>query len=203
MFTFSRTRSLSQVVVALATAGMFTACSDYTTAKPFAPGSASATLSAAEVQAASDGRLPELGSCQNLRVAEGSKVTFHVFGIGVQIYRWSGTKWEFVAPSANLYADAAGNGLVGTHFGGPTWRTLSGSTVVGTVAENGRCTPDVNSIPWLLLNATASGSGVFENTTLIQRLNTVGGNAPATPGTVIGQEVSVGYTADYYFYRTQ
>jgi hypothetical protein len=39
--------------------------------------------------------------------------------------------------------------------------------------------------------------------TFIQRLNTVGGNAPAAAGTAIGQEVNVAYTAEYLFYRAR
>ena len=158
-------------------------------------------ITSAEEQAVAFSRNPDLGSCQKLNVPAGSKLTFHALGIGVQIYRWTGTSWLFVAPSAKLYADASGHGLVGTHFGGPTWLSNSGSRVVGTVADDGRCVVDPNSIPWLLLNAVASGQGVFERTTLIQRLNTVGGSAPSTPGSFVGQEVQVPYTADYYFYR--
>jgi hypothetical protein len=120
----------------------------------------------------------------------------------VQIYRWDGTRWVFVNPAADLFADAGGHGLVGTHFGtpaGPGWRTLSGSQVVGTVT--GRCTPNASAIAWLRLDASASGSGVFEHTQFIQRVNTVGGLAPAAPGSVVGQEARVPYTADYFFYR--
>ena len=152
--------------------------------------------------AASDGRFPDLGICQNLQVPEGSKVSFRVFGVGAQIYRWNGTKWDFVAPDAKLYADAGQAGLVGTHFAGPTWLTNSGSRVVGTVAENGRCTPDASAIAWLKLDAAVSGTGVFDQTTLVQRLNTVGGLAPSAPGSIVGETRSVPYTADYYFYRT-
>ena len=47
---------------------------------------------------------------------------------------------------------------------------------------------------WLRLNAvTAEGSGIFHRVTSIQRVNTVGGIAPATPGTVVGQEARVPY----------
>jgi hypothetical protein len=158
-------------------------------------------LTSAEENAPAFSRNPDLGVCQKLNVPAGSKIAFHAVGIGVQIYRWSGTSWVFVAPSANLYADAGGHGLVGTHFVGPTWLSNSGSKVVGTVATDGRCVVDPNSIPWLLLNAVASGQGVFERTIFIQRLNTVGGNAPSTPGSFVGQEVQVPYSADYYFYR--
>src|SRR4030095_6758915 len=52
----------------------------------------------------------------NLQVRDGSEVSFHVYAIGVQIYRWNGTVWTFVAPSANLYADDGYHGSVGTHY---------------------------------------------------------------------------------------
>src|SRR5262245_29001958 len=47
-----------------------------------------------------DNRAPDLGACQNLRVPAGNKVAFHVYAAGVQIYRWNGTGWVFVAPEA-------------------------------------------------------------------------------------------------------
>ena len=37
--------------------------------------------------------------------------------------------------------------------------------------------------------------------TYIQRVNTVGGNAPTDPGDFVGEVVEVPYTAEYYFYR--
>jgi hypothetical protein len=187
-------------ILALAGVALLAACADYSSTGSDYEQPASG-LSAAEVKAASDGRFPELGICQNLKVDDGSTVSFKVFGKGVQVYRWTGVKWDFVEPIADLFADANGNGLVGTHFAGPTWLTRSGSQVVGTPATDGRCVPDANAVAWLKLNATASGAGVFEGATFIQRLNTVGGLAPSTPGAVVGDEVSVPYTADYIFYR--
>jgi hypothetical protein len=194
-----------QLVAVFAAAGLFMACADRAPIGPDARSASSSStnlLTPAEVQAASDGRFPDLGDCSQLRIDDGSRVSFHVFGIGVQIYHWNGTSWVFFNPEANLYADAGGIGLVGTHFGGPTnlpnWKTLSGSQVEGTVAE--RCTPNANAIAWVKLTAVAQGSGVFEHTNFIQRLNTVGGLAPTAPGTVVGQEARSPYTADYYFY---
>src|SRR5262249_2449700 len=98
---------------------------------------------------ADDDWAPDLGDCQDLQVAAGNKVALHVFGVGVQIYHWNGTSWIFVAPEAVLFADAGDHGLVGIHFGGPTWESVDGSKVVGTVIES--CTPDPDAIPWLLL----------------------------------------------------
>jgi hypothetical protein len=145
-----------------------------------------------------DNRAPELeGDCKKLRVPEGHKVASEMSAIGVQIYRWDGTTWVFVAPEAVLFK---GKGVVGTHYAGPTWESNSGSTVVGAVLE--RCTPDPTAIPWLLLGAVETdGPGVFAKVTYIQRINTVGGLAPSEPGEFVGEEAEVPYLADYVFYR--
>ena len=204
--TSSTTHTLRQSLTALAAAALFAACTDRLTAGPEGrqgDGRPRADLTAAEAAAAAFGRFPDLGNCENdIGVPEGSRDSFHVFGKGVQIYRWTGTAWVFFNPAADLYADADGNGLVGTHFGtpnGPGWRTFSGSQVVGTVS--GRCTPNPAAIAWVRLDAVASGAGVFEQTKFIQRVNTVGGLAPTAPGSFVGQEARVPYTADYFFYR--
>ncbi len=113
---------------------------------------------------AADNRAPDLGDCQHLQVPAGNEVAFHAFGVGVQIYRWSGTSWVFVAPEAVLFADAEDDGVVGIHFGGPTWQSVSGSRVVGTVIDH--CTPDPSAIPWLLLGAAfTEGPGLFDQVT--------------------------------------
>jgi hypothetical protein len=147
-----------------------------------------------------DDRTPDLGDCQELQVGPGNKVAFHAFGVGVQIYQWTGTSWAFVAPEAVLFADTEDHGVVGIHFGGPTWQSNSGSKVVGTVIDH--CTPDPSAIPWVLLGAASTeGPGIFDQVTYIQRLFTVGGNAPTAPGAFPGQMARVPYTADYFFYR--
>ena len=141
--------------------------------------------------------------CDSLLVPAGNQVVFHAYATGVQIYHWSGTAWVFIAPLANLYADAGYHGHIGMHYltpgQGPTWETKSGSKVIG--ARIAACTPDVTAIPWLKLAAIFSQSpGVLDGVTYVQRVNTVGGVAPSTPGTNIGEEADVPYTAEYYFY---
>jgi hypothetical protein len=144
-----------------------------------------------------DNRRPDLGDCQNLQPPAGSKVAFEAYAEGAQIYRWNGTAWSFVAPDAVLYS---GNGVVGIHYGGPTWESNSGSKVVAAVVE--RCTPDPDAIPWLLLEAVSTeGPGIFHRVTYIQRVYTEGGLAPADPGDFVGEEVEVPYSATYFFYR--
>lgn len=142
----------------------------------------------------------ELGSCDRLRAPQGSTVAFHAYARGVQVYRWNGTAWTFVAPEATLSASANGAGVIGTHYAGPTWESNSGSVVKGVVFD--RCTPDATAIPWLSLTATPSDSaGVFGRVAFIQRVNTVGGLVPVTPGTAIGDTARVPYTAEYWFHR--
>ena len=144
---------------------------------------------------------PDLGDCQDLAVGEGNEVALHALGVGVQIYRWDGTSWVFVAPQAVLFAVNGHHGVVGIHFGGPTWESIDGSEVVGAVVET--CTPDPTAIPWLLLSAASTeGRGIFGDLTFLQRVNTVGGIAPATPGAFPGQVARVPYSADYFFYRS-
>jgi FtsP/CotA-like multicopper oxidase with cupredoxin domain len=177
-------------------AALASACA---TDAPVVPNRAEINAPGAALNDVTDGnRLPDLSACPALVAPVGSTLVLHAFGIGVQIYHWNGTSWGAPTPSATLYADAAGNGQVATHFAGPTWQSNSGGRVVGTVAN--RCTVDPASIQWLSLTGVATGEGIFENVTFIQRLNTVGGSAPSTAGTVIGQEARVPYTADYLFY---
>ncbi len=129
-------------------------------------------------------------------------------GVGVQIYICNATKtgfaWSLVAPQANLLDDC--DKLVGTHFIGPTWQGNDGSSVVG--AKVAGVTVDPSAIPWLLLKATSNGpiAGKFSDVTSIQRLNTVGGLAPATPcdaNNNLGSIVQVPYTAQYVFYKAK
>ena len=148
----------------------------------------------------SENRAPDLGSCERLQVEAGNKVAFHVYAEGSQIYRWDGASWVFVGPDAVLWADAGGHGEVGTHYAGPTWESISGSTVRGAVID--RCPSETGAIPWLLLKAVdPERPGIFQRVTYIQRVNTEGGTAPTDPGSFAGEVANVAYTAEYVFYR--
>ena len=137
-------------------------------------------------------------------------VSLETLATGVQIYACSPGKddpakfeWVFKAPEADLF-DRAGT-RVGKHYAGPTWESNDGSKVVGDVQarDNG---PDPNAIPWLLLRAkSTSGNGVLGRTQSIQRVQTVGGRAPADGcnQAQAGKETRVAYTATYYFYVTK
>jgi hypothetical protein len=163
-----------------------------------------ATFAAQSARADESSRAPELPTplCQSIQVPAGHEVAFHAYALGVQVYRWNGTSWAFVGPVANLYADAGFRGQVGTHYGGPTWESNSGSKVIAKRVDGTGCAPDANAIPWLLLeDVSTDGPGIFNSTTFIQRVNTTGGLAPTTPGSTIGEVKEVPYTAEYFFYR--
>jgi hypothetical protein len=146
---------------------------------------------------------PELPpQCSTLQVDPGNKLAFHAYALGVQIYKWNGASWELVGPDATLYAAPNFKGKVGTHYAGPTWESNSGSNVVAKRVVS--CPVDSNAIDWLKLQAVSTdGPGIFEGVTFIQRVNTVGGKAPTTPGSANGTEVKVPYTAEYFFYRAE
>jgi Protein of unknown function (DUF3455) len=159
-----------------------------------------ALVSAAGLASGNRNRVPDLGDCQELQVPTGNKLAFHAFGEGVQIYAWTGTTWSFVSPEALLFDNPGDHDLVGFHFAGPTWESLSGSKVVGTVAKS--CAPNPDTIPWLLVKAVSNeGPGIFQRVSYIQRLYTAGGKAPTDPGEFPGQVARVPYTADYFFYH--
>lgn len=144
---------------------------------------------------------PAMDVPANLQV-NGPTVT-RVHAEGFQVYtlkpHTSGNlAWVLKAPDA-AFENAAG--IRGKHYAGPTWEcTTDGSKVVGRkVAEHP--SPKADAVPWLLLEATRhDGSGVFSTVTFIQRVNTVGGKAPAVDDAKSGDEVRVPYEADYVFY---
>jgi hypothetical protein len=198
----ARNRLTQSLVVAAA--AVASACGSDLTG-PGRGASSAAPLAAATRTTSGDAaaRGPELSGCAQLHAPQGSRLVARLYARGVQIYRWTGTGWLFVAPSAVLYSDAAGHDPVGTHYAGPTWQSTDGSTVQKTpeVAPVA-CVADASAIPWLLL-ATTPGptSGLFRRVTSIQRVNTVGGKAPSAPGTTPGEERHELYSAEYYFYR--
>jgi hypothetical protein len=183
---------LRHSLVAVAALALLAGCGDDSPAGPVA------TLATASGSDTND-RTVDLGTCDSLSVPTGSVLAFHAYARGTQVYRWDGTGWILAGPSASLFADADGNAAVGTHYAGPTWRSTSGSTVVGAVSK--RCTASPDAIPWLLLRAISSeGPGVFNGVTHIQRVNTVGGTAPTEAGS-LGEVREIAYTAEYFFYR--
>jgi hypothetical protein len=148
---------------------------------------------------------PDLGK---IAVPAGNKLFLTAHAIGVQIYSCNptatGFAWALLAPRADLY-DNKGK-LVGTHFGGPTWKANDGSTVVGKKVDG--VTVDTSAIQWLLIKGDSWTIGAegnrLSNTTYVQRLATTGGLQPSaatcTAETVNSTE-EVDYTADYTFWK--
>jgi len=154
---------------------------------------------AALVAFGDDNRAPEVPT--QVVVPVGNKVHFHGFGVGFQVYTWNGISWGSAVPDATLFNC---EGVVATHFAGPSWESNSGSLVVGALPPDGAVIVNTNAIPWLRLKAlVAEGPGIFANTSYIQRVNTIGGKAPSAPGAFIGQVARIPYTADYFFYRQE
>jgi Protein of unknown function (DUF3455) len=121
---------------------------------------------------------------------------------GVQIYvcrvKGATNEWDFKAPEAKL-VDAEGSPFA-EHYAGPTWEAPDGSKAVGKVLAN-EPAPKAGAIPWLLLSAESSASGVLAGVRFVQRVNTSGGVAPSGMCPTIGAEQRVDYTADYIFYK--
>jgi hypothetical protein len=149
--------------------------------------------------------LPEIPEA--LAVPDGNKLVFVLQAEGVQIYDCKAAAdgsvaWAFRAPEADLFGQRGR--LAGSHYAGPTWEALDGSTVVA--ARVAGASVDAGAIPWLLLQAAShAGKGRMSKVTFIQRVSTSGGLAPAggCDATLVGDVAEVDYTADYAFYEAR
>ena len=143
-----------------------------------------------------------------LRPPVGQELVLALQADGYQIYDCAaaadgGYGWKFRAPEATL-RDLSGKPM-GSHYAGPTWRALDGSTVVAEVRSKAPAKDPAN-IPLLLLGAKShgDGDGLFSKVASIQRLDTVGGQAPAAScgsATDLARVARVPYSATYYFYK--
>lgn len=134
------------------------------------------------------------------------KVILHVRAKGVQIYSCKAGAdgkyaWTLTGPRADLF-DEQGK-MIGTHFGGPTWKLNDGSEVTGNTPKK-HDAPKAGAIPWLLIGAAGhKGAGQLDKVTSIQRLNTEGGVVDASKpcdASKVTTETESAYSADYYFY---
>jgi len=147
----------------------------------------------------------------------------HALGTQDYVYLPAGRGFRFVlfTPEATLF-DERGHQMI-THFfspnpneGGrvrPTWQSRDASRVWGAVGPGDSSSEAAfikpRAIPWLKVTvvgkqAGTAGEDPLTQTTIIQRLNTVGGPAPSTGCAVpsdVGHEAFVPYTADYFFYK--
>jgi hypothetical protein len=126
--------------------------------------------------------------------------------------------WTLSTPQATLFSDQADQ--LTTHFFSPnpveggivraTWQDSQDTSTVWARAIASVADPNESgAIDWVLLQAVGTkvgptGGNTLSRTTFVQRLNTVGGSAPATGCDVLpdaGRKAFVPYTADYFFYK--
>ena len=130
-------------------------------------------------------------------------------------------EWTLLGPQATLFNTHDRQTM--THFqspnadeGGtmrPTWQDSRDSSAVWGKKKRESSDPafvDPDAIPWLLVEVVGrdvgpTGRHAVSYATYLQRLNTSGGQAPATgcvDATNIGARVQVPYSADYFFFRS-
>jgi hypothetical protein len=147
---------------------------------------------------------PEVPDAIKAPAAEAVVLLAHASGAQIYACRESadgGPRWVLEAPEAQLRNETGA--VIGRHYAGPTWQHQDGSEVSGK-ATGHVDSPDANSIPWLLVTATAhSGTGILARVTSIQRIHTKGGNPPSASecnSATLNAQARSRYTADYYFY---
>ena len=140
-----------------------------------------------------------------LQAPAGTTLYLETLASGVQIYECTRKadatyEWTLKAPEATL-TDRSGR-VIGKHYAGPTWEAADGSTAVGEVKARDPG-PSPTAIPWLLLAAKSSGTGLFADAKFVQRVATVGGVAPAggCAESTLKTQARVPYSATYIFYR--
>lgn len=169
----------------------------------------------------------------DLQVPEHNQAFLLGRGVGTQNYLClpaasiGRVAWTLFTPEATLFNDQADQ--LTTHFFSPnpvepssspfeigivraTWQhSLDTSTVWARAIASSLDPNFVNpgAIPWVLLQTAGTqkgptGGDTLSKSTFVQRLNTVGGAAPASGCEVptdIGRKAFVPYTADYFFYK--
>ena len=155
-----------------------------------------------------------------------NEVVFVGHAVGTQNYvclpSGSGVAWMLFTPQATLFRKH-GQQLT-THFFSPNPNPADNGTVRAAWQHSrdsstvwGRATDmssDANfvaagAIPWVTLQTAGvqegpAGGDQMTEITFIQRLNTVGGSAPATGCSVatdVGKKAFVPYRADYFFFE--
>jgi hypothetical protein len=156
----------------------------------------------------------------NLEVPEGNRAYLMDHAVGTQNYICLGADmpWTFIGPQATLFNDEAKQSI--THFlsinpadgqARATWQHSRDTSAVWARAIASSTDPAYvapGAIPWLLLSVAGSqegptGGDKLSQTTFIQRVNTVGGSAPAGGCPAAGARAFVPYETDYVFYKAR
>lgn len=143
-----------------------------------------------------------------VKVPAGHRVAMETVGVGEITYECRPKQgmagqfeWVFVGPDARLL-DRAGK-QVGRYYGPPaTWESMDGSKFTG--AQLAVAPAAAGNIPLQLVKANpATGMGVLQGVTYVQRVATAGGVAPAAPCAAAnqGSKQIVQYRADYILYK--
>jgi Protein of unknown function (DUF3455) len=135
---------------------------------------------------------------EELQVPAGHRLVLSALGQGVQIYDCPAGAWVLREPAAAILRRKR---TVAVHYAGPTWQSVTdGSKVVASGARVVVPAPHPErDIPWLRLETTGTGPGLFGQVDYVQRLETRGGVAP-TGSCQAGASVAVPYTATYNFW---
>jgi len=183
-----------------------------------------AAFTAAPSQAAEPARLTPPPVPAEIEVPAGFEPFLVGHGVGTQNYvcvpSGSGFAFTLFTPQATLFTDQGHQ--VTTHFFSPNpdeggvirvaWEhSRDTSTVWGQVTRQFSDPPFVirGAIPWLRVDVVGAAEGPtggrkLTDTKFIQRVNTVGGAAPAIgcrSAADVGNKEFVPYTADYFFFR--
>jgi len=163
----------------------------------------------------------------NIEVPDGNVPYLVGHAVGTQNYVCTPGKsvgqvvWTLFTPEATLFNDSKEQLI--THYFSPnpdegnrviraTWEDSRDTSTVwakANAASTDAAFVNANAVAWVLLEIVGkqvgpTGGATLTGTTFIQRLNTVGGAAPATDcslPTDIGNKAFVPYTADYFFFR--
>jgi len=159
-----------------------------------------------------------------LAVPAGSKAFLIGHAVGTQNYiclpDGAGAKWVLFGPQATVFDDAGKQ--IMTHFLSPnpaesgtpraTWQHSDRTSAVWAMKVAGSDDAryvEPGAIKWFLLKVMGAEEGSrphdrLTQATVIQRVNTSGGVAPASECTAtgdVGKTKFVPYTADYVFYK--
>jgi hypothetical protein len=114
----------------------------------------------------------------------------------------SSAAWVYTGAESDLL-DAQGK-TVGRHtFPPAVWEFSDGSKIAGGEVRARVDAPVANADPWILVSARSTGAdGRFSKVTSLQRVNTVGGVAPAMKCDTgsLGSKQRVPFTADFVFF---
>jgi hypothetical protein len=179
---------------------------------------------AAPFAAAMAGHVPAPAVPDNLTVPQGSHAFLIGHAVGTQNYiclpDGAGAKWVLFGPQATVFDDDGRQ--IMTHFLSPnpgesgapraTWQHSDRTSSVWALKTAESDDPrfvEPGAIKWFLLQVVGAEDGSrspdrLTQATVIHRVNTAGGVAPANECVLagdVGKTRFVPYTADYVFYR--